>query len=267
MARRHREEPEEEGDWWDDEPLSTHRVGWGSLFNYNGGMWAWPIVFSQLGVVGFIMAAPNTPMSPDARSRLVWLIAAWSCMAAAVFFMLLCLMFWLRVKVWAVEVFEGGVTWYDSGWQAAAWDEIKEFGRAQVSEIVQGVRHIRKREVRIRARDGRRATFLWALSDWDTMANNIEERVTLQKIPAALEKYEAGESQEFGKKIKVSQDAIILDGTRYSWDEVESVQVLNAILFVNTGKKKEWSRKLAAIPDYPVLLKLLEMSPPGLDFD
>src|SRR5262249_52439844 len=151
--------------------------------------------------------------------------------------------------------------WNARSKQLAGWGDIKDFYRAEV--IVNGA--VNRREITINTHDGHTATFTYALSKWKELADHVQYEITIRKVPEALANYQAGEKVRFGKEIAISVEGITIDGKTYSWERVRGVRLRNGYITVTTGGDEEHAVAVGDTPNFPVLLKLLEISPAGLN--
>jgi hypothetical protein len=237
--------------WWEERPLSRHRAGLGGFFSHTWAFFFFASLFLVLAIIGAFVPVKEGPMV--ARGMIVvGLLGAAAMIAWGI-------VFWEKV-IKAVDLYDGGVTWND-GKQMAGWADIKHVFRYEL--LINGT--VSRKEVTINTYDGASAVFTFALSSWKKLADRIQEEVAMVLAPAAIEEYNAGEKVRFGPRAAVSRDGLSLDGKHTSWDRITGIQIRNGYLVVTKGKGDMTEVPLAEIANIPVFLKLLEISPAGLE--
>lgn len=250
---RHDEELSVE-DWWEGRPVSKHRADLGGFFGHTWPFFLFASICAILAVIGFFVPAKEGPVVAYIMGGLGTLGAVGFVVAA----------FWRwAVLIKHVDLYDGGLVWQDGGRQIAAWDDVKEFYRYEL--LVNGA--VSRREVTVKTFDGHQATFSFALSNWKGLADRVQYEITMRKVPEALAEYQSGEKVRFGKLAAISQDGITIDGRTFSWERVRGVRVRNGYITVTTSGGEEHPLAIGETPNFPVLLKLLELSPAGLGLD
>lgn len=240
---------DDQGDWWDARPASKHRAGVGGFFSHT-----WPLFFFAglclvFALIGFFVPAKEGP--------LVGRTIGICCTIAAVGFLVGVPVRWAML-IKSVDVHDGGVVW--DGHNRAGWNDIKDFYRTEI--ITNGA--VTTRQVIIKTYDGEEAIFTYALGNWKKMADRIQHETTIRQVPEARQRYAAGETVKFGKRVGLDQDGMVLEGKRVDWDRIRGVRVQNGYLVVSvSGKGDAYQIPLFETPNVGVLLRLLEESPAG----
>jgi hypothetical protein len=238
-------------DWWDERPISKHRADVGGFFGHTWAFFLLAAFAAGFGCIGFFVPAQEGPM--------VGIIIGCIAVPLAIGLVVFGIWRWVML-IKHVDLHEGGLVWNDGSKQMAGWDDIKDFYRAEV--IVNGA--VNRREITITTHDGHTATFTYALSDWKELADRAQYEITIRKVPEAVTIYQAGEKVRFGKEVAISLEGITLDGMMYSWDRVRGARLHNGYITVTTSGGEEHPMAVGDTPNFPVLLKLLEISPAGL---
>jgi hypothetical protein len=238
-------------DWWDEPPISKHRADTGGFFGHTWAFFLLAALSAGFGIIGFFVPAQEGPR--------VGIIIGCITMPLAVGLVVVGIWRWVML-IKHVDLHEGGLVWNDGSKQMAGWDDIKEFYRAEV--IVNGA--VNRREITIKTHDGHEATLTYALSKWKELADRVQYEITIRKVPEALANYQAGEKVQFGKEIAISQEGITIEGKTYPWERVRGTRLCNGYITVTTGQDEEHAFAVGDTPNFPVLLKLLEISPAGL---
>jgi hypothetical protein len=238
-------------DWWDEPPVSKHRADVGGFIGHTWPFFLLAAMSAGLGCIGFFVPAQEGPM--------VGLIMGVLGMLGAIALVVAAFWRWTML-IKHVDLHEGGLVWQDGNKQMAGWDDIKDFYRYEL--LVNGA--VSRREITVKTHDGHQATFTYALSNWKNLADHVQYEITMRKVPEALANYQAGEKVHFGKEIAISLEGITLDGKLYSWERVRGVRLRNGYITVTTGGDEEHAVAVGETPNFPVLLKLLEISPAGL---
>lgn len=232
-------------------PLSAHTAGLGGWLRFNGAI----LLLAGIAVlIGGGLLALHLTRGPQANTLIPGLVIA----ALAV-----PLVGWAVARssglVAEVRLYPDGVVWFEKGrWRGARWEEIDEFYRTEV--IVNG--SVQTREVFIRTAGGHSGRFTHALPRWAKMAEVLQMQTTMAQGPAAQARFRAGEAVAFGE-VRVSPRGIKIDGQSLDWQDVDRIEVGNgALLVYGVGKRKgPHAASLGSLPNYLVLLKLLEDTP------
>src|SRR5262249_6862143 len=120
----------------------------------------------------------------------------------------------------------------------------------------------RKKEVVVKTDRGLKGTFTHALPRWAKLAEALQMQTTMALGPAARAKFQAGDAVGLGP-VKVSVRGIKVRDEVLHWDDVASIRIANGYLtIVPHGRKSEGHFvALGEVPNYLVLLKILEESP------
>jgi hypothetical protein len=158
-----------------------------------------------------------------------------------------------------VDVYPEGVLWLKGvEYEGLTWNEITEFYRSDYT--VNGV--TQSRNIVLKTAPGALVVFEHALTDYENLANSVQQETTLCLAPSALEKFHAGETITFGE-MTINTQGITVDKTFFRFEDIETIQIDNGALIVLPEGKPKTERKagyLGLTPNYLVFLKLLEES-------
>jgi hypothetical protein len=248
---KERDERGSETRWWEERPVSRHRVDFGGALGATWVFFLFAVCCLGLVYAGFFLPAREGPVVGMVMGSLAALGAGGFIAAGA----------WRwAALVKQVDVYDGGLVWQHGGEQRAGWDDIEEFYRAEVT--VNNL--VKRREVVIKTHDRRGATFTFALGGWKTLADRTQYEITMRKVPVALAEYRSGEKVRFGKGVAVSTEGVAIGGQTLAWNQVRGLRVCNGHILASAGSGREPAVCIADTPNFPVLLKLLELSPAGL---
>lgn len=234
--------------WSDGKPLSKHRAGIGSLFFPLGWLFfLLAAITGGIAVMAGVIQTNEDPMVPRLTIVICGLLTA----------VLLAWPVVLYVRmVKSVDLHEEGVVWGSD--EEATWEEIVGFYRYEFIYNNQPT----VRDATIETEDGRRAVFGIGLSNWEKLADRIQEATFAVQWPQAREQFEAGEEVEFGDLVSVGPDGITLQGDLVPWKKIKKVAVGNGHLCVyEKGSEDSRDLQLRYIPNYGVLLRLLDLTP------
>jgi hypothetical protein len=154
-----------------------------------------------------------------------------------------------------VEVTKDGLVWSGQlGEGRCRWDEIREVFRL---DRTVNQTFTEKKLVWVLA-NGDRVTTDQTLSDFDIMADTIQER----SLPYLLDakRAELDKGADFGS-VLLKRTGVTVAGKSFNWDEIEQSTVFNGVLYFfprsYTGNNSE-DAKLSEVPNSPILLHLLE---------
>jgi hypothetical protein len=234
--------------WSDGKPVSKHRAGIVSLFDsFTWLFFLLAAITGGIAVMAAVIETNESPMVPRLTIVICGLLTAGLIVWPIVRYVMM---------VKSVDLFEEGVVW--SGTEEATWEEITAFYRFE--QYVNG--ELAFREARIETEDGRQAVFNIGLSFWEKLADRIQEETFARQWPQAREQFEAGKEVEFGDKVAVSEEGITFKGELLPWKRVKRVQVSNGHLCVHEKGKEDFDAvPLGDIPNYGVLLRLLDLTP------
>jgi hypothetical protein len=165
---------------------------------------------------------------------------------------------WQRVR-W-VRVYEEGLRWQVGGREhKCRWDEVTRVDRTEMDVVDSDGRRTdwtRTAYLVLRLADGTSASFDPALSDYSRLANKVQQAVAAcQLAEAEVELDEGGKT--FGL-VHISRKGVTAIGRFFPWKEVQWLTVENGELCAHHSCTKWQPIELNAIPDYLVLLSLLQ---------
>jgi hypothetical protein len=238
-------------DWARDErPTATFSAGPVDFLRYT-----WPYFFFAalalgFACIGFFVPAREAPVVGMIVGLVGVLIAvamvAWGAVV------------WTKV-VRHARLYPDGVMWLEGGrWRGARWDEIEELYRVEIYVN----NSPSKKEIVVKSSRGVKGTLTHALPRWAKLAEAVQMQATMALGPAARARFKAGEALVFGP-VKVSVRGIKVNDEVMHWEDVASIRVSNGYLnVVPRGKRTDGVFvSLAEVPNYLVLLKILEESP------
>jgi hypothetical protein len=155
-----------------------------------------------------------------------------------------------------VEVSEEGLAWKGrDGEQRCRWDEIREVYRL---DRTVNQTFTEKKLVWVLA-DGRRVTTDQTLSDFDSLADAVQEQTTTHVLAAKRPALDGG-GAEFGTVV-LARSGLTIGGKRFSWDEIDHSTLFNGMLYFfpksYQGNDSE-DAKLSETPNSLVMLQLLD---------
>jgi hypothetical protein len=233
--------------WSDGKPVSKHRVGIGSLFAPHG--WLFFLLAALTGGITVMMGVIETNESPW-TARIGMLV----CGPLTAALLVTPIVMYVRM-VKSVDLFDEGVVW--DGTEVAAWEEITEYYRYEF--FYRGEPSYR--DITIETEDGRRVVFGIGLSNWEKLADRMQEETYAAQWPLAQEKFEAGEEVEFGNYISVGPEGITLRGDTIPWKKVKRVTVNGGSVCVfEKGAEESRDIEVRYVPNYGVLLRLVNLT-------
>ncbi len=239
-------------DWWEERPVSRHRADFGGIVAQTWAFFFFAALCAGLACIGFFVPAKEGPVV----GAVMGVIGAAGALGFIGFGI-----YRYAMLIKDVDLHDGGVVW-NGGRQMAGWDDIKHFLRYEL--LING--SVSRREITIKTHDGTEAVFTHAVGNWKKLADRIQEEVYLRQIPQAMADFQAGEKVRFGPHVAISLVGLTVGGKSVPWERVDSVRVRNGYITAVTGGpyREEHPIPIGETPNFPVLLKLLEISPAGL---
>jgi hypothetical protein len=175
-------------------------------------------------------------------------------MAAGVLILIAPVVGWFR-RARRAELFADHLAWTDAtGQHECRWDDIAEVYR--VERITN--RTFRYTLLKLVLADGRQVQFDHTLSDYNTLADRVQQ-ITAELLTPAKRQAMEGAGAEFGP-VTLSRKGITMSGEHFPWDEVEQYTIYNGFLIVfPRGYKGHTGKELALsqVPNYAILLFFL----------
>jgi hypothetical protein len=175
------------------------------------------------------------------------------CMAASVLFLIAPVVGLFR-RARSAEVHADRLVWTATDRHECRWDEITEVYR--IERLTNRTFHYTL--LKLVLADGRQAQFDHALSDYNTLADQVQQMTAERLTPnkrAAME----GDGAAFGP-VSLSRNGISISGEQFPWEEVEQYTIFNGSLIVFPRSYQGHAGKemaLGQVPNYPILLFFL----------
>jgi hypothetical protein len=228
------------------ERLSEHRLHAGGVTSRYAPQLLLLATFFLIGLGLALLGIQN----PQNNALLPGVIA----MGASLLLLIAPVVGWFR-RARSAEVYSDHLAWTDAaGRHECRWDEITEVYR--VERITN--RTFRYTLLRLVVADGRQAQFDHTLSDYDALANQIQQRTAELLSPAKRQALE-GAGAEFGP-VTLSRGGIALSGEHFPWEEIDQYTIFNGSLIVFPRTYKGHAGKelaLSQVPNYALLLLFL----------
>jgi hypothetical protein len=231
-----------------DTTISRHRETGGAFFRFT---WAFLLLaFISAGLA--VMFATVLPRHQQVSGY----IAAAVCGVIAVALLITAFVVYGGL-IKEVSLYFDRIEWKEGGRKVSvAWEDVRQVYRAEIYLN----NTLNRRDVTIHA--GRhKATFTYILSNWKALAEHIQEYTHPHLWAEAVADFNAGNKVRFGKDVAVSRDGLTVEGKSSRWEDVREVMVRNGNLVVRVGRGDYRASSLADIPNYHVLLSLLEHCP------
>jgi hypothetical protein len=214
------------------ERLSEHHL-------FLGGMTSRYAPHLLLFVICFVVGLGLTLLgvqNPQNKALLPGLL----CMAASVLFLIAPAAGLFR-RARNAEVYADRLVWTDAaGRHECQWEEITEVYR--IERITN--RTFRYTLLKLVLADGRQAQFDHALSDYSTLANQVQQ-MTAERLTPAKRAAMEGAGAEFGP-VTLSCKGISISGAQFPWEEVEQYTIFNgflrAAIRATPAKRWRWAR-------------------------
>jgi hypothetical protein len=234
----------------DERPRSTHQTSMMGFFNYTANQFG--LAFVALFVGGLLLSAhflqgpqtntliPGLLFGSLSIPCVIWAVVSWNGI------------------IKEVRLYDDGVLWLDNGrWRGAAFEDIAEVYRREVR--ING--QVSLKHVEIVTQGRKKAIFEHALSKWSTLADRLQMKVASIVGPEIIAAFQAGDEISFGKGNAISLEGLTLDRKSMDWDAIQKLEVRNGSVVAWGGRNKAIEAILGDMPNYPVFLKLLELSP------
>jgi hypothetical protein len=147
-----------------------------------------------------------------------------------------------------------GVQWQDGrGDHLWRWEEIAAVFR--LDKIINQT--FRVKQLRLVPAQGEEVTFDQCLSDYDGLADAVQDAVANRLLPAKRAEL-ASAGATFGP-VTLHRDGLTINAKKLTWPEVEQYTIFRGSLVVcPRGSKGFEEVGLSGVPNYPVLLHLLQ---------
>jgi hypothetical protein len=159
-----------------------------------------------------------------------------------------------------VQVFEEGLHWRQDGRDGQrSWDEVREVYRKEMYRLQNGARPSewnRHSELRLVFTDGGEAKFNHSLSDYNRLAEFVQHKTAARLLPLARKEFDS-RGVAFGP-LRVGREGMSLGSDLFPWPMLTSLRVRNGYLSWNDYRGAERFLPLKDLPNYPVLLQLLD---------
>jgi hypothetical protein len=163
-------------------------------------------------------------------------------------------------RVRSAHVYEQGVRWRQAGPAFEyGWDAVTEVWRNDVDFRINNERSsaaTRITDLRVVFDDRRAVRFSHVLGNYDKLAEFVQQAVA-ERLYAMASAEMAGDGAAFGK-LRLFQDRLQVGSRQTSWPGVKRVRVENGHLLVTYAKGKEDDIPLREIPNYSVVIALLQ---------
>jgi hypothetical protein len=159
-----------------------------------------------------------------------------------------------------VQIFEEGLQWQQDGRERQrGWDEVREVWRKELYRLINGARPSewnRHSDLRVVFTDGEQVRFNHSLSNYNVMADFVQRATSERLLPAARREL-SGPGVRFGS-LQLSHEGLTLGNERLPWSVITNIRAGRGFLCVVDMRGKQHDIALQDVPNYPVLLKLLE---------
>jgi hypothetical protein len=159
-----------------------------------------------------------------------------------------------------VQVFEEGLNWRQDGRERQrSWDEVREVYRKELYRLQNGARPSdwnRHSELRLVFTDGEEAKFNHSLSDYNRLAEFVQQKTAERLLPLARKEFD-GRGVAFGP-LRLGREGLSLGHELFAWPTLTGLRVRNGFLSWNGHRGADRFLPLKDLPNYPVLLQLLD---------
>jgi hypothetical protein len=159
-----------------------------------------------------------------------------------------------------VQVFEEGLHWRQDGRECQrSWDEVREVYRKELYRLQNGARPSdwnRHSDLRLVFTDGEEAHFNHSLSDYNRLAEFTQRATAERQLPLARKGLD-GPGVNFGP-LQLGREGLRQGHETFSWSALTRLRVANGFLCWNDNRGRERVLALKEVPNYPVLLRLLD---------
>jgi len=163
-------------------------------------------------------------------------------------------------RVSSVRLFQEGIEWTSGKKEyRLPWENLKEVYRKEKYTLHTGQQPSdwnRSSDLKLVFANGRVLRVNHALSDYNALCYYLQQLTTPVLLPAARADVE-GEGAVFGP-VLLSKDGLTHKKTFFHWDTIEDLIVGNGKLFIRLDTGREKVVPLEIVPNYPVLLQVLE---------
>jgi hypothetical protein len=166
---------------------------------------------------------------------------------------------WLS-RVRSARVYEEGLRWRQAGPEFEYdWEAVTEVWRYEAELRIKNERSsaaTRITDLRVVFDDRRAVCFSHVLTDYDQLAEFLQQAVAERQYGKAWAEM-MRDGAAFGK-LRLSQDGLRVGSRETSWPGVKRVRMENGHLLISYAKGKEDDISLHEIPNYSVLIALLQ---------
>jgi hypothetical protein len=228
------------------EHLSQHRLFAGGVTSRYAPQF---LLFAICFAIGLGLAALGI-QNPQNNALLPGVIG----MGASLLFLIGPVVGWFR-RARGAEAHADGLVWTDAaGRHECRWEDITEVYR--IERITN--RTFRYTLLRLVLADGRQAQFDHALSDYNMLADHVQQQTAELLTPAKRQAVE-GAGADFGP-VSISRVGITMSGEHFVWQDIEQYTIFNGSLIVFPRSYKGHSVKeqaLSQVPNYAIFLFFL----------
>jgi hypothetical protein len=159
-----------------------------------------------------------------------------------------------------VRIYEEGLEWHQGGREhQRPWEEVREVYRKEQYILQNNARPSdwnRRSDLRLVFTDSQQTRFNHLLSDYNRLADSVEQATTARLLPEARAAL-AGGGATFGA-LHLDREGLQLGNEAFGWGNLSKVWAGNGYLgwYDSRGIKREVA--LADIPNHRVVLRLLE---------
>jgi hypothetical protein len=237
--------------------LSRHRFTWKGLLQTT-----WPHLLLGSMCLGFGIMLQVVPTQPgqETGTRIAGIVAILGSLA------LLGVVPWRWLRGPSlVQVYEQGLAWQQGGRrQERSWDDVEKVYRKEVYVLQNNAKPSdwnRRSDLRLVFTDGTQVRFNHTLSDYNRLAASVQQATAERLLPRARAALQ-GSGVGFGS-LQLSQEGVALGADVFPWETLSKVWAGNGFLgwYDSRGNKREVALK--DIPNYSVLLRLLEERTPA----
>jgi hypothetical protein len=159
-----------------------------------------------------------------------------------------------------VQIFEEGLQWRQDGRdRQRGWDEVREVYRKELYRLQNGARPgdwNRHSDLRLVFSDGEQVRFNHSLSDYNRLAEYIQQTTAECLLPSARKGLD-GPGASFGP-VQLTRDGLRMGRESYDWATLTRLRVANGYLCWNDNRGRDRVVALKDVANYPVMLRLLD---------
>ena len=213
------------------------------------------ILFFGALTLSSMAAAVLAVGSPDASGAILVVLG----LGAAVFFGRYLWRF-IQARRETINIYQEGVTRKTGDdLQMIAWNDMVESSQSIYTFRLNFIPVYKHERYLVRTKDGTEHLFRGAIPDAKKLGGILHTQVARQVLPAMIERYNSGDTVEFGT-LKVSKQGLQQGNKSLVWNELKGMNMNNGVLsFKKEGKWLRWGGiQINNTPNFIALLDLLE---------